>query len=596
MGITLGNPNQSYSENGEIDQILTGLKNDQKDLETDWKAMKDADGLTNTFNAANKVQDDTLGKANRTISSIDKTIDRNTINGNSIIARSRNSVLQFPVYMTQSIRVSEAAIIAKLFERVYASYVQAALAQNPIVDESEVNNLLFLRKFHTNINESKEFELYNEYYTPVDNVDSIMKESEYHVEQVTPTMDVVFRFIPTKDQNIIRESKRLVNEPLKGLGYLKEDTVIDTKTTSTSGSDSRTSMTRLSAREIEEIGVDQAHLTQAEKDVYGKSDKEIADAARVKFPDKSTESSDNEERDKYIKSRIQERDNAKHKVDDAIKNWKQDVKDGKKPGYVYSNGNYMMGGKTTSKSTNTQTSTVTRTTTIEAPKLLRDADIKKLNDMLPYTIEATFRVRNKENNVAYDAHFIIGVKTVMHLIRVDDIKDDLRGLVTGNIKSLQKVRYKTGEIKFSDYLFDFKGLKADAAKRVDSNKRWISSLKRLADWNKLHGTALKKVNDETFNGKVPIPNGTMILSQSDVATLTASTGIDISSVSNAKRLAKSLFLIAVAIVDPSAGSMKVLFPDTDNDWDIQSLANIDRELAKTDNSQLMKELNRMVNK
>ena len=57
----------------------------------------------------------------------------------------------------------------------------------------------------------------------------------------------------------------------------------------------------------------------------------------------------------------------------------------------------------------------------------------------------------------------------------------------------------------------------------------------------------------------------------------------------------NLFLIAIAIVDPSAGTMKVLF-DQDVNWDVQSLAAIDAEVSKMDNSNLMKELNKMVNK
>ena len=74
------------------------------------------------------------------------------------------------------------------------------------------------------------------------------------------------------------------------------------------------------------------------------------------------------------------------------------------------------------------------------------------------------------------------------------------------------------------------------------------------------------------------------------------TGIDVSDVNIATKLARSLFLIAVVIVDSTAGSMRILFPDSASDWDVQSLASIDAELSKTDNSSLMKELNKMVNK
>ena len=183
----------------------------------------------------------------------------------------------------------------------------------------------------------------------------------------------------------------------------------------------------------------------------------------------------------------------------------------------------------------------------------------------------------------------------MHLIHVQDLADELYELVTGNVKSLQKVRYKTGEIGFADYMFNIKGLKADAAKKINHNKRWLSTLKELANYNKTNRSLLKMPAELLLNGNVPIPNATLILSQTDVTWLVGKTGIDLSQISNARKLAKNLFLIAIAIVDPSAGSMRILF-DGDVDWDVQSLASIDAEVAKTDNSNLLRELQRAVNK
>ena len=97
-------------------------------------------------------------------------------------------------------------------------------------------------------------------------------------------------------------------------------------------------------------------------------------------------------------------------------------------------------------------------------------------------------------------------------------------------------------------------------------------------------------------GDVPVPNGTLILTSSDVSLILNQTGIDLNKVSAAKRLAANLFLIAIAIVDSTSGSMKILFPDRDTDWDFQSLASIDAEVSKADDSRIMKELNRMINR
>lgn len=543
-------------------------------------------------------------KVSETLDKVDTKMDQHVINAKSIVARSRNSVLQFPVYCTQSIRVNEAQIISKLFERVYTSFVQTALAQNPVLEEDEVNNLVFLQKFHTNLKESTELKIYNEYYTPIDTIDEMVKESVYYSEWVTPTMNVEFK-ICAPDQDLVKENARLINEPLTGLRYLQEadrlrskDAMFRDHDDKVEERETKESNKRLTEDEIKEIAMKDVKLNAVELQIMKMSREDMRKDALDRNPD-MTEDELNDE----IRALLKIKNEGNKKIQQAIKDFKDDAKKSsddptkKIKRYEFDGTGYIdtKVKVNNQKVTTRTTKALTVKAPIEAPKLLRDADIKKINGMLPYTIDATFRVRAK-NGVGYDVHFIIGVKTVLHLINVNDLKDDLQEIITGNIKSLQKVRYKTGEIKFMDYIFNFKGLKKDAAKRINYNKKWINSLKRMADYNKLNGTMYKKATDYAFKGSVAIPNGTIILSQSDVTSLIDSTGIDLGKVSNAKRLAKSLFLIAVAIVDPSAGSMKVLFPDSDNDWDIQSLAAIDAELAKTDNSQIMRELNRMVNK
>ena len=468
--------------------------------------------------------------------------------------------------------------------------------------------------------ESTQFELYNEYYEPIDTVDEIMKESVHNSFQLTPTMSVEFNVVPPTNRDLLRENARLVNEPLTNLRYLREDSAhVDRKTETTSQSSldttKSTEVTKLSAKEIEEIGLNNAMLTGEEKRLYGKSNKELRSDAEAKYPHADPANLDLE-----VEKMQKIRDRAQRKVDDAVDDFKTDAKrpiqitdkdgntitnpDKKNKNYSFDGNNFIMSKHKTVTSTKNSKSTrdsgAQPREGVPAPKMLRDPEIKKLNNMLPWTFETTFRVRDKKNGVNYDAHFIIGVKTVMHLIRIKDFEDELRDIVTGDVKGLQKVRYKTGEIKFMDYVFNFKGLKADAAKRVNYNKKWVTTLKRMADFNKVSGASFRKIHDTAKGfGVAPdtaIPNATMILSESDIVNLTNTTGIDLGEVSNAKRLAKSLFLIGIAIVDPSGGKMKVMFPDSDNDWDIQSLATIDAELAKTDNSRLMRELNRMVNK
>jgi hypothetical protein len=400
----------------------------------------------------------------------------------------------------------------------------------------------------------------------------MMYDSIFYSQKLTENCTVDFSVVPCTDQDLILENARLMNEPLAGFMYLREDT--------TTNVSSR--LVTLSDSDLEDIAADRANISAEEKR-KARDDDPNNTAAREKL-DKAVEDLKNDIKRANISDK--EYDNLSEDEQKEVDKLQKELK-----GYSYKGGRYLRSDSQSSKTSSTRVNT----SAVDTPKILRDSDIKKINGMLPYTIEATFRLRTKEG-IDRDIKYIIGIKSVMHLVRSQDLAEDLQELVTGEIKSLQKVRYKTGEIKFTDYLFNLKTIKSDAAKHVNYNKRWINTLKRLADYKKLNGTLMKRPVEYFGGGNVPIPNGTLILAQPDVTMLTNQTGIDLTKVSNAKRLARSLFLISIVIVDSSAGTMKVLFPDSDNDWDIQSLAAIDSELAKTDNSQLMKELNRMVNR
>lgn len=574
----------------------------------DWKAIKDSDGYADGVGELNKVVNkDILGPASDRVDKAATAVKSVTPNRISIIARSKNSVLLFPVYITQTIRVNEAHIIAGLFDRVYAARMQTILSQNPIIDEKEANNLLFLKRFHTNINESADLVLYNEFYTPIDEVDQMLKESVFYREQITPTMEVTFRAIPCTDPHIILEHKRNQYEPLAKLSYLHEaandkksdkDGSENTAPTNVQKrSDSQTVL--LTNHDLEEMAMDKAEISPSDRKLLGMDAKDIRqntfDDMRGKDPHAKTDAIMDE-----VSKRIKRRDAAEKKFEKTLKNLKADIKADKLRLYKYDDGKYyriMTRNATTSTySSNKQPNAVD--TSVDAPRILKDSEIKKINGMLPWTIEASFIIKGENGNLDRVVHYIIGVKANLHLIRAQDLSEDLREIINGNVKSLQKVRYKTGEITFIDYLFNKKGLRADAAKSINYNKRWLHNLKRLANWNNTFGHSLIGAPKKLISGEssIPIPNATMVLSQTDVTTMMNETGIDLSIASNAARLARSLFLIAVCIVDSSAGTMRVLFPDDSSDWDVQSLAALDAEVSKSDNSQIMKEINRAINR
>ena len=563
----------------------------QKDIQDNKPGQ--GKGVQGVANVRSSMANKGIAPAGAAASELDKMISKGRVDNRSIFARARNSVMQFPCYVTQTIPVNPAQIIAKTFERVYASFVQAAIAQYKIIDENEANDLLFLKRFHTNIKESAEV-LYNGFYEPIDEFDSIMRESVFHKEQLTPTMSVEFSVLPeSASEYLVKESHRLSAEPLEGFAYLQEadgqgflarkkaardraeyNAQHDREDTE----EKMTQKTPLTKDEVFDVICNRLHLSSNDRDIL----KEDLVKDKNGNVDPATSK---------IKRALQ------IKFDKALDEFKDDIKQGSVAGYAIDSAGRIIRVSTSTKKTSKGVIGRAPDTIKgpDAPVLLREVDIKKLNSMAPYMIQCHFIIRS-QGKLDTEAHYLIGVKTIMHLIRPQDLSEDLRDLVTGRIKSLQKVRYKTGETSWWEYMFHKKQIKKDAGKAINYNKKWINTLKRLSEFDKANGSLMRGPIAGLNKGDIPIPNATLILSQPDVTRLSNETGIDLSVVSNAVRLARSLFLIAVVIVDASAGTMRYIFPDNMVDWDVQSLASMEAEVAKTDNSQLMRELNHLVNK
>ena len=171
-----------------------------------------------------------------------------------------------------------------------------------------------------------------------------------------------------------------------------------------------------------------------------------------------------------------------------------------------------------------------------------------------------------------------------------DLNDDLEDIVNGSNRKLQKVRYTSGEISGKDYFLNLSNIKKNASRTLKKTNAWLSTLKQLADYQKLSGTIINA------HGKtLPIPNGTMVLSQADVIYLRDNTGIDLNDINTTAKFCNSLFLIALTIVDEVAGTMKMYF-DRNVDWDVQSIASLDAEIQKQDNSRISSELSKMINR
>ncbi len=517
----------------------------------------------------NELHTKTIEPAIKSAEDVRRKVSPLVVDTSSIIARAKNSVLQFPVYITTSgIRANEAHLISKLLERVYASYVQNVLSMHKFQSQEDLNNLAFLKNFHTNIQESTSI-YENKYYSPIDDMDAIIGESIVNTIPISEDVSIEFRATPMVNKDLIMENARLMNVPLTGLTYIQEDTetpkISNKKETSNKGSIPERVLTREALQKI----LDFNNKTAAAKGKPTVNLNDFMKAIRDNPNGVSFVTDRNERRNIYYRrSKTGEKDPATGEL-------------------VYEDLYYIP-----AVDIKTEILDAPRDQIIKAPEMLNNHDIKKINGMLPYGIRVTFRIKDFAN--AADVEYLIGIKTVLHPVAIKDLADDIENIISGELKNLRKIKYKTGELSFKDYWFNLSGLKADAAKRLKSGKRWIASLKQLAEYHKVHGSILKRPAGLTRGDKgIPIPNGTLVISKSEVDSIRDSSGVDLEEVSTAQRLSKALFLICIMIVDGSAGTMRVLMTG-DSNWDTQAISQLDSEIAKMDNSSAVKELGKLI--
>lgn len=491
---------------------------------------------------------------------IDKQVKKLKINNKSIIKRTKESIFYFPVYISSSIRINEAHVVAKLYERVYADFVQNVISQpdNQFVDYSELEDMRFLKKFHVNAESAQQ--TYDAVASgrkfvkdvlgkPLSFTEETINRSCYHACKINDRVMVEFMCIAPsgKTYDMIAEHERMMQEPLSGFSFLQE--AQNNPSTGISANN------KVKYRDYDPNSDNDKKINKF-YDVNGKE----YDRKQINFTDPNA--------DNYVD---------KFKVLDTT-GAGTEVSIG--PAEFNKVGNrYQQAGR--------------------AAQLLKDTDCKKINGMLPYSIIATFKVKNTPG-VSWTRDVIevqIGIKTVLHIINPKDLIDEVKPIIMGGQKSLQKVRYKTGEIKFKDYFFGLTDLKKGAAQLYSKSKRWLGSLKRLGEFGKMYKSALKDpVTAVTKDKGIPIPNATLVLSALDVDNIKLGCGIDLMNLKYVNKLAKQLFLITFVIVDSSSGVIRSVYPNEQDDWDNMSIASIEDLVSKSSNADFMKELKRTVNR
>jgi hypothetical protein len=79
-----------------------------------------------------------------------------------------------------------------------------------------------------------------------------------------------------------------------------------------------------------------------------------------------------------------------------------------------------------------------------------------------------------------------------------------------------------------------------------------------------------------------IPNCTLVISKMDVDICKMKTDIDLLDGKTAAKLCDELFLMGIVVIDTDQESIKLLLPDISSEYDVHSLASVNRQIAQLD--------------
>ena len=217
----------------------------------------------------------------------------------------------------------------------------------------------------------------------------------------------------------------------------------------------------------------------------------------------------------------------------------------------------------------------------KAPEIMDESKINKLNTLKPLMMKCQVRVSNPSGEVTeYPMELVLGVKCHCRLIDAETLPEVAKYPIKEMNELTRKVKYKAGELKFfKDIVFNIKEKKQSAIDNRDPKKRWYRRLYKLAH---MKGDSFVSASISGNKRSGLIPNATMIITNSDVENVKAATDIDLLKGSTAKKFCDELFLMAIVVIDQDRESVKMLQPDTHSDYEVHSIAAINKKLAELD--------------
>ena len=518
--------------------------------------------------------------------------------GKSIIAAAKGNLFEFPVFISSSVQLDYATATSSLLEQVYASYVQTALSLNPIIDKSQIDNGTPFSKFMSDTNRYVEYTemdyahdaVHNEFeledgsflefdMMSIEDADGRVILEQYNKRPLSE-FDHYFQeaagdqYIQEADDRYIRQLEQDIKNLSQQVGDKKRnwDQIADARESINKEKERlrerenslkvREASAKAKAeirKEADNLKAEKERLKKLEETLNTKEKEYQLNKDEFEETKRHNEAEEQLKRQQLRHQVVRDRHDQKQHDQERKEDWERDVK------FKYA---------------------------VKAPEMLDETKIKKLNTMKPLMMNASFHVAADDGHISEAINYIVGVKTFNRIIDADTLPEVVKYPLKEMNAVARKAKWRAGELKFfRDIVFKIKQKKQTAVDSRDPKRKWYRRLYELAHMTgdaptkaaiKGKNVALSVVKsqiEQDFDYGI-IPNASLIISSADVSNIKAQTGIDLLKGSTATKFCKELFLIALVVVDIEAESIKILLPDNHSDYEVHSIASVNKQLAE----------------
>lgn len=574
---------------------------------------------------SNTTNNDNSGVFN-VVGSLVRGIDPQSRRG-SIISSAKSNIFEFPAFISSSVDVDYATATTSLLEQVYASYLQMAISANPVIDAKTAKNGQQFADYKTDTNKYLE-------YTDMDYAHDACHAVYHNPECITE-----FNMISIDDMTAQYINEYCNHEPLSEFDhffqeatkrthqtYTDDDYKSSSNTTNTFDDDGNLeSSDRSGTPSRVDMDIQNAQLTKLEEEIYklqreaeSITDDEIKQKIKDELRKLNADANKAEHEEKLSEKKLNDYNKSidklnaeitKLKAEGKIKEEESDrfnLKNKRDKGYYdakRSKEDYELAQKKNRdyESDHEEDRKMSREkhafdTKVHGPQMMDETKIQKLNTMKPLMMSVNMKLTNSNGEITGVTEYVAGVKVHARLVDADILPEVAEFPLKEMNKLTRKAKWRAGELKFfRDIVFRIKQKKQTAIDSRDPKRKWYRRLYELAHMKGdspstalTEGNSIPRAMVNQLVGKGNpngvLPNASIIVSKGDIDNIKSQTGIDLLNSKTAANFCNELFLISFIVIDTDAQSVKLMLPDLHNDFEIHSMASINKQLATLDTS------------